>query len=64
MLEINDNTYYTLPDIIDGLGWKQATLYDRMRDGALPFYKVGRKRCIRGKDLLNYLALFREEERE
>ena len=55
MLEVSENKYFKLDEVMEGLGWSESTLYERMRTG-LPYVRVGTKRAIRGGDLIKYMA--------
>jgi len=51
MLEVNDNTFYTLPEINEGLGITIFTLRNWIKQGRLKAKKTGVRYFIQGKDL-------------
>jgi hypothetical protein len=54
MLEINDETYYTIKDLTEGFVVSRTTLYELMNNG-LKYSKFGSKRVIIGKNLRDFL---------
>ena len=55
MLEVNENTFYTLPEIRDGLGITITTLRNWIKQGRLKANKTGVRYFIQGKDLKQFL---------
>jgi len=51
MLEVNENTFYTLPEINQGLGITIFTLRNWIKTGRLKAKKTGVRYFIQGKDL-------------
>ena len=55
MLEIKDETYYTIKDLTEGFVVSRSSLYEMMNNG-LKYSRFGGKRVIIGKNLKEYLA--------
>ncbi len=55
MFEVNENTFYTLPDINKGLGITIFTLRNWIKDGRLKARKTGVRYFIHGKALKDFL---------
>ena len=55
MLDIRENTYYTIKDLTEGFIVSRSSLYEMMNNG-LKYSRFGGKRIITGKDLKEYLA--------
>jgi excisionase family DNA binding protein len=45
----------SVADAADSLGISRATAYNLMRDGRLPYVKLGRRRLVRTADLAAFL---------
>ena len=56
MLEIKDDTYYTIKDLTEGFVVSRTSLYEMMNNG-LKYSKFGGKRIVIGKDLKEYLKM-------
>jgi len=54
MLEIKDETYYTIKDLTEGFVVSRSSVYEMMKSG-LEYSKFGGKRLILGKTLRDYL---------
>jgi len=54
MLEIKDNTYYTIKDLTEGFVVSRSSLYEMMNNG-LKYSRFGGKRIVFGKNLKVYL---------
>ena len=59
MLEIKDDTYYTIKDLTEGFVVSRTLLYEMMNNG-LKYSKFGGKRIITGKNLKDYLKLYEQ----
>ena len=55
MLDIRENTYYTIKDLTEGFFVSRSSLYEMMNKG-LKYSRFGGKRIIIGKDLKEYLV--------
>lgn len=55
MLEVNDNIFYSLPEINEGLGITIFTLRNWIKQGRLKAKKTGVRYFIQGKDLKDLL---------
>ena len=55
MLEVNEDTFYTLPEINEGLGITIFTLRNWIKTGRLKAKKTGVRYFIQGKDLKDLL---------
>jgi hypothetical protein len=54
MLEIRNETYYTIKDLTEGFVVSRSSLYEMMGKG-LMYSRFGGKRVILGKNLKEYL---------
>jgi len=59
MLEIKDDTYYTIKDLTEGFVVSRTLLYEMMKNG-LKYSKFGSKRIIIGKNLKTYLKMYEQ----
>jgi len=59
MLEIKDDTYYTIKDLTEGFVVSRTLLYEMMNNG-LKYSKFGGKRIIIGKNLKEYLKMYEQ----
>ena len=55
MLEVNEDTFYTLPEINEGLGITIFTLRNWIKTGRLKAKKTGVRYFIQGKNLKDLL---------
>jgi len=55
MLDVKDDTFYSLPEINEGLGITIFTLRNWIKKGRLKAKKVGVRYFIQGKDLKDLL---------
>ncbi len=55
MIEVNENTFYTLPEINEGLGITIFSLRNWIKTGRLKAKKTGVRYFIQGKDLKDFL---------
>jgi len=54
MLEIREETYYTIKELTDGLYVSRSSVYEMMNKG-LKYSRFGGKRIIKGTNLKDYL---------
>ena len=54
MLEVKDETYYTIKDLTAGFVVSRSSVYEMMNNG-LKYSRFGGKRVIMGKNLKEYL---------
>ena len=54
MLEVNEETYYTIQELVDGFVVSRSSIYEMMNSG-LKYSKFGGRRVIIGKNLKAYL---------
>ena len=54
LLEVKDDTYYTIKDLTEGFVVSRSSVYEMMNKG-LEYSKFGGKRLILGKTLRDYL---------
>lgn|GEM_PF-6506319 len=54
MLEIKEETYYTIKDLTAGFVVSRSSVYEMMNNG-LKYSRFGGKRVIMGKNLKEYL---------
>jgi len=54
LLEVKDETYYTIKDLTEGFVVSRSSVYEMMNKG-LEYSKFGGKRLILGKTLRDYL---------
>ena len=54
LLEVKDETYYTIKDLTEGFVVSRSSVYEMMNNG-LEYSKFGGKRLILGKTLRDYL---------
>jgi hypothetical protein len=59
MLEIKDDTYYTIKDLTEGFVVSRTSLYEMMNNG-LKYSKFGGKRIVIGKNLKEYLKMYEQ----
>ena len=64
MLEVNEDTFYTLPEINHGLGITIFTLRNWIKNGRLKAKKTGVRYFIQGKDLKDLLRTGTRETRK
>lgn len=64
MLEVNEDTFYTLPEINEGLGITIFTLRNWIKTGRLKAKKTGVRYFIQGKDLKDLLRTGTRETRK
>jgi len=55
MLEIREEAYYTVKDLIDGFVVSRSSIYEMMQKKGLKYSRFGGKRLILGKELKAYL---------
>jgi len=54
LLEVKDETYYTIKDLTAGFVVSRSSVYEMMNNG-LKYSRFGGKRVIMGKNLKEYL---------
>jgi hypothetical protein len=54
LIEVNEETYYTIKDLVDGFVVSKSSVYEMMLHG-LRYSCFGGKRIIKGHDLKEYL---------
>ena len=59
MLEIKDDTYYTIKDLTEGFVVSRTSLYEMMNNG-LKYSKFGGNRIIIGKNLKECLKMYEQ----
>ena len=55
MLEVKDETYYTIKDLTAGFVVSRSSVYEMMNKG-LKYNRFGGKRVIMGRNLKEYLS--------
>jgi excisionase family DNA binding protein len=55
MLEINENAFYTLPELSERMNTAITGLRSWIKQGKLRATKVGRQYMVKGKDLLSFI---------
>ena len=55
MLEVKDETYYTIKDLTAGFVVSRSSVYEMMNKG-LKYSRFGGKRIIMGRNLKEYLS--------
>ena len=55
MLEIKNETYYTIKELTDGFVVSRSSIYEMMQKKGLKYSLFGGKRLVLGKDLKEYL---------
>jgi len=61
MLEINNETYYTIKELTEGLFVSRSSVYEMMKRG-LKYSRFGGKRIVKGYNLRCYLETAEETE--
>jgi hypothetical protein len=54
LIEVKDETYYTIKDLVEGFVVSRSSVYEMMLHG-LRYSRFGGKRIIQGRDLKKYL---------
>jgi excisionase family DNA binding protein len=55
MLEVNENAFYTLPELSAKMNTAITGLRSWIKQGKLKATKVGRQYMVKGKDLLSFI---------